>query len=176
MATRRNNKRAMTLEGASGLARLFNELPFNIQRKIVAPTLRKVARSVILPDAIANMPTDSGALSKSLTVKAAKTSKAMSKRGQTKVGSVVAVDGKRLVKHMRSAGASDARIQSATEKYFYPAGIEIGNVHTDARRPMTRALMQAAPDATTAVRKAVQDYVYHEAARLTSPSASGDAT
>ena len=176
MAKRRDNRRAMRLEGDDALAKAFNALPFKVQKKAMAPGIREVMRQQVLPKAKANVPKASGALSKSLSVKAAKTSKAMSKRGETRVGSQVVVDKKRLQKHMASGGASESRIRSASEKYFYPIGIEIGNVVTDARRPMTQALMSSKGDAMSHLRNKLSAFISAEAAKMRTAVAAEVAT
>jgi hypothetical protein len=173
---RRNNKRGMTLEGDDALAKAFNSLPFKVQKKAMAPALRDVMRQQVLPKSRANVPQASGALSKSLAVKAAKTSKAMSKRGETRVGSVVVVDKKRLQKHMAASGASAARIKSATEKYFYPQGVEIGTKLLEARRPMTRALTSSKDKAMSYTRSKLTAFINGEAAKMKAAVAAEVAT
>lgn len=113
----------------------------NFDRKIVRKWIRKALRDgakAVAANYRATVPVDSGAMRDSLIVRSAR----RLRRGQ--LGVAVIVDATRLFAHQlkrrgrglwyRRKGAKN------TERFFYPAVVELGDRDTPAQRPLRSAL------------------------------------
>jgi HK97 gp10 family phage protein len=63
------------ITGDKALDRLLKGLPLKVQKKLSRQATRKAAKEIVLPDAKARVPVDTGDLDESLTVKAVKRSR-----------------------------------------------------------------------------------------------------